>query len=156
MEWAQQRHAPAWKRRVAPYTYKIAGSQPDRIREVARPTGLAALLTELLEEPFAERAVRLPPVREERVLREDPLVRRLILALKLARDGERQIERFLDNVFQDLKKGELFRHSEAVMALLVAIWQAEVAWFPKIADALASSNFAEIGRVARLAGRLHP
>jgi len=155
-EWCVHPTRTTWlQRRPLRVAYKIATPEVlPRVSDTPRAERVAVLLEELLGEPFEDRALALPPEREERFLREDPVVRRLILALKLDPDAERSVEMFLDRLFKELRKGELFVYSEAVMAILVALRHSGVDWFSKIADVFSSSNVAEIARIRRLARRL--
>jgi len=57
------------------------------------------------------------------------------------------IEQFLGELFRDLKKGQLFEHTELVIAVLYALKRSGSALYHSIVDTFASSKLAEVGRI---------
>jgi hypothetical protein len=143
-----------WQQKPTTRAYRVVENKPAQIGSVAPRPRLPELLEALRGNEFAERMALLPPMREEHTLRGDPLVQHLIIAIGRDANAERKIERFLDQLFLDFRQGEVFEHTEAVMALLVALHHAGVEWLGNIAEAFTSSHIAEMDRIARLARRM--
>jgi hypothetical protein len=122
--------------------------------EPEQSVSFSELLGELRADPFADRFAMIREGRELAFLRNDIVVSTLSRALEDEANPKLSVESWLDNVFQDLRKGEVFEHTGAAMALLVAIRQAALPWFEEVAGVFANSSAAEIGRLSRFSRKL--
>lgn len=115
---------------------------------------LEELLVELTQEKFIEGLAGVREGRESRFLAKQGLVGELIRAIKKRSDAAEFIEAELDRLFNELRGGEVFRHTETVMALLFALRAASDEQFREVSSVFASSSAAEIGRLRRFARKL--
>lgn len=151
------------RRQAAAYGVRARASseyrQCDHLRLVTgfRQQGAESVddvLRELRGGDFADRAMRVRQGREMRFLEAEPLVGRLVQALKRAVSTEDVIEHCLEVLFEDLRAGEIFEHTELVMAILFALKQAKVPTFRDTAGFFASSRAAEIRRLRQFSREL--
>jgi hypothetical protein len=112
---------------------------------------LEALLRELRTTVAEERLSTIRQGREARFFGRDPLIPRLIRSLRATSERGAVVEKFLDELFEDLRPKESFEHSEIVMAILFALRSADEALLRSIATVFTESKAAEIGRVAQFA-----
>jgi hypothetical protein len=116
---------------------------------------LDEVLKELRGPDFAARLSTLRVRREARLFSADLSVRKLIHCLEYdATTARPVIESFLDRVFEDLREGEDFEHTEVVMGMLFALKAAESSLFREVAEVLSGSRAAELGRLSDYARRL--
>lgn len=119
-----------------------------------RVESLESLLDELQGEELADRIYTVREGREARFFDKDPLLPRLVRAIRTTSNARSLVERLLDHLFEDLRRGEYFIHTEIVMFLLLALKRAGVAFFPEIATVFAETKTSELGRLRRFARAL--
>lgn len=113
----------------------------------AAPESLETLLAELVGDDFGQRLPSMRQGRERRFLEREPLV----AAIRSERDARDTIETHLDGLFDDLVAGERFRHTEAVMCLLLATKLAHAEYFDEMSKAFADAPTSEVGQLRRFA-----
>lgn len=106
----------------------------------------SSLLNQLTGEEFLD-LLPFPAAegREEKTLR--PLAEKL-------KFQDSEVEPALDILFSDLRDGEHFVHTEAVMVLLIALRDSSKEIFNDLAKSLSESSAAELGQLRRFARRL--
>lgn len=126
----------------------------DTDRRPAAQPRLQEVLCTLRQGDFADRAVVVREGREIRFLESQQIIKTLIQLMAEASEHRVVIEQFLDELFRDFKKGQLFEHTELVIAILYALKRSGSALYPGIVDAFASSKIAEVGRIRHFAKQL--
>lgn len=85
--------------------------------------------------------------REKSFLESSPQVEKMVRVLHSITDPEEVVENKLDELFEDLRTGEPFVHTESLMAFLVALSSANQSYFKKIAVEFAESKTAEMTKL---------
>lgn len=119
----------------------------ERPAEVAT---LQELLLELRSEEFLERLIGLNEGREFEFFSTDPLVARLVAALR-STEARTTVEKELDELFAVYEQGRVFEHTEIVMALLYAIKMANVPGHDQILGVFTTAKPAEFRALRRFA-----
>jgi hypothetical protein len=128
----------------------LDGAESPEVLEPAYRIG--DVLDELRGPEFADRLSKLTPGRESVQFREDISIMKLIRCLKHGgRAEQKAVEALLDDLFDELRKGEDFIHSELVMGILFALQRAGSAQFREVASVLVNSRAAELLRLSRYA-----
>lgn len=152
------RRSPLYTVEPTPNRWRVeAKASANVVRTLRRKQdadSLRVLLGRLREDAFGERMVSLREGHELRSLERDPLVRELTRAIRRDPTSAAQIEALLDGLFEDLREGEEFEHTEVVMAVLVALRAAGSPCFEGIRLAFASAQSPEVARLRRFAARL--
>jgi hypothetical protein len=109
----------------------------------------------LRRDSFVETVASIRPGREAVFFTADATVRHLVRAVRNAGvDGKPEIEMCLDTLFADFRAGEVFAHTEVVMAILFALKAAEAPYAADILGVFTNSETVEIGPVRRFARTL--
>jgi hypothetical protein len=109
----------------------------------------------LLGDRFVETVASICPGREAVFFTSNATVSRLVRAVRKAGpDGKPEIEACLDTLFADFRAGEVFAHTEVVMAILFALKTAEVLYATDVLGIFSNSETVEIGPVRRFARTL--
>lgn len=104
---------------------------------------------------FVETAASIRPGREAVFFASNATVQNLVRAVRKAGDnGKPDIETCLDALFADFRAGEVFAHTEAVMAILFALKTADAPYAADVLGVFANSETVEIGPVRRFARTL--
>lgn len=119
--------------------------------ERAAPQSLEVVLANLVGDEFGQRLSSMRQGRERRFLEREPLVSKLVAAIKSERNTKENIETYLDKLFEDLVVGERFRHTEAVMSLLLATKLAHAEYFDEMSKAFAEAPASEVAQLRRFA-----
>lgn len=112
---------------------------------------LEAMKTESFEDDVCRREGR-----ELKFLQKDDRVSKFSKALKGHDSPKAYVEGILDDLFLDFRNGEVFRHSEIVMGILVALNRVDREFTIEIASVLAISRSAEMFLLRKLAEQLLP
>ncbi len=116
---------------------------------------LDEVLEEIRSPDFLTRLSRLRSGREDAQFGADISLAKLIRHLRAGGSGvTAAVERLLDNLFEDLRKGDEFAHTELAMAVLFALQRADSPLFGEVAAILSRTRAAELGRLSRYAKRL--
>lgn len=108
---------------------------------------LRKLLDCLTSADFQSRIYAMPSGREDVVLLKDPLVKELMDSMKHDEYLSSVVEEHLDALFSDFREGEDFAHTEAVMALFLALRAVDGELFRELAGLVLKSTCAELGRL---------
>lgn len=111
-------------------------------------------MQEMLGEAFAQSVLPMLEGREEQTLERDSTVARLAKSIAGDASSRDRVESFLDRMFEDLRDGAEFDHTEVVMGILVALRAARAPYFDDIASVMARSRAPEVARLRRMAARL--
>ena len=132
-EWARARH-----RRVS----------------ALRVEALGSLLDSLKSAEFENLASRMPEGREVRFFENSSFVAGIRSAIKREASVAVVVERFLDSLFEELRPGERFKYTEAVICLLIALAATSIEEFREVASVFASSKSPELSQIRRVAQSL--
>jgi hypothetical protein len=109
----------------------------------------------LRSDSFVEIVASIRAGREAVFFTSNATVSRLVRALRKAGvDGKPEIETCLDTLFADFRAGEVFAHTEVVMAILFALKTAEAPYAADVLAVFTNSDTVEIGPVRRFARTL--
>ena len=108
---------------------------------------LRKLLGCLTSADFQSRIYAMPSGREDVVLLKDPLIKELADSMKHNENLSSVVEDYLDTLFSDFREGEDFAHTEAIMALFLAIRAVDMELFQKLAGVVLKLTCAELGRL---------
>lgn len=122
-------------------------------RSVVQPR-LQEVLCALRQGDFADRAALVREGREIRFLESQQIVKTLIQSIAETPEHRAVIEQFIGELFRDFKKGQLFEHTELLIATLYALKRSDSALYHGVVDVFANSKIAEIGRVRSFARQL--
>jgi hypothetical protein len=120
---------------------------PERLEETAT---LHELLLELRSEEFLQRLLGLVEGREFDFLAADPLVGRLVKALRTP-EARIAVETELDELFGAHERGKVFEYTEVVMGLLYAARMANIPGWGEILAVFTNAKSAEFSALKRFA-----
>jgi hypothetical protein len=119
------------------------------------PGRLETLLDRLLRDDFLDSISEyMHPGREDRALARSSLVSDIVDALKSTPNARFAIEGCLDAWFRDFCVGQMFTHSEPVMALLFALKKSDLHFSIEIIGHFANTQMAELSALRRFAALL--
>ena len=132
------------------------GASASDFKRMAPPTHVIDdAVHALRSESFVETVASIRPGREAVFFTSNATVSRLVRAVRKAgADGKPEIEVCLDTLFADFRAGEVFAHTEVVMAILFALKTAEVPYAADVLGVFTNSETVEIGPVRRFARTL--
>ena len=134
----------------------VEGASAGDVKRMALPThAIDDAVNALGSDSFVETVASIRPGREAMFFASSAPVRRLARAVRMAGvDGKLEIETCLDTLFADYRAGEVFAHTEVVMAILFALTTAEAPYAADVLGVFANSETVEIGPVRRFARTL--
>jgi len=119
----------------------------------ATPSTLAEQLATLGKDEFLDRIARVPDGGERLFFENDPLISRIVSAMDSS-DAMATIELELNSLFETYEPGQVFGHTERVMAILYAMKTARLQGNDEVITAFAKAEGAEFGALSRFARAL--